>query len=393
MERVLHSSLRILERISALASTDIRKRLVCDPNCVAALYVGNDDIIGLSQSDNIPVRTIVRDYFNAFPLTKEEHLLLEEGLCENKELTQIHLLDNLCEMFGDQRFLYHKRLNPEVLKNSVVIQENHTKDFALRNKGIEVCDLTSDKQLTELSAHWSDPTDPDEEDAFSWSAFLCHPLPPSSSAVIVDRYVFTEKGYKRSAHNIINLLNTVIPKDYEGRYFVTIIFEYNQLGDKINSALNEINKIIRWHLSGRLADKRLKLNIDYIAVRQPRDCPKTEAWVNLHNLTHDRYIFTNYYLISASGSLSVSDKESRATRWQKIHYDAILSGIDNPYQNYKSIPLFEEKRYFYKLFNYIKAAPSNAYQCYHFNLKEKMVTECTEDDIQNDLISFRTYTR
>lgn len=405
MERVVHSSLTILEqRIRNLKETTRERMLmlVCDPEAIHSLYVDDVDISCLlgdsSVMDDGTVRSLITAHYRKHPLTYEQFCLREEtGSFGDEEEDRIADLNELCERFGNKRFKHGRIQDSKALNNGFVIQETRTQDFELRNKGIVVCDLSSDDAIIELTANWDDPSDPDDEDAFSWQSFLCHPLPPSNSAIIVDRYLFQSseeypKAYKWGVNNVVDLLRKIIPNSFNGDYYVTLIFEQDQLGDGIENALNDINYLIRKNLSERLENKQFRLMISFVAVKKPPKGkgPKTEAWKSLHNLIHDRTICTNYYVIDASGTLNVSGKEERASRWQKVQYHAILNGVDNDWQKLKSIPLITERKYLFKLFSFIKAAPSYTYQCYAYDFKEKRVVKCSENRIKNNLISFQT---
>lgn len=401
MERDIHSSLSILERIRSLSIADWRRRLVCDPDSIHSLFVDDVDISSLfcdnPTTNDGTVRALIVEYNRLHPATEEESRLRDEGIFQNETERQIATLDCLCEMFGNLRFRHGRIQDYRALSNGFILLETRTKDYKLRDKGIAVCDLSSDKDFLEFTANWDDSSDPDDERAFSWQSFLCHPLPPSNSAIIVDRYLFQSRKTNKNAYiwgvnNVVDLLKKIIPDCFKGNYYVTILFEQNQLGDGIETILNDINHLIRRNLSERLSANQFRLIISFVAVRDPKGetNAKIKAWKDLHNLIHDRSVFTNYYVIDASGSLNVSGKDERASRWQKVQYKAILSGVDNPYQKPNSIPIITEKKFLYKLFSSIKAAPSEAYQCYAYNFKEKRVTQCLEQSIENNLISFRS---
>lgn len=404
MERALYSPLWVLERIRSFPASDWRKQLVCDPHTINVVSIGKHDLSRLLQLDESieegTVRSIVRKFYNEYRPSREEMLLLEEGFCEKDELKIIQSLDSLCEMFGDERLKFCRNPQPEAYLNGIILQDEETDMINMKNKGMLVCDIDSDPDLTQLTDEWHDLSDPDDDTPFSWESFLCQPLPPSNSALIIDRYLFqvkegknggVKKGYYAGINNVVDLLKTIIPEDFEGQYFVTLVFEYNQLGNCILDALNEINFKIRQNLQERIARRTFKLTLNYIAIKDPKnqESAKLSAWKNLHNLFHDRDVYTNYYWIFATGAINISAKDKHASRWQKVFYEAILHGANNPRQKLSSIPLYIEAKSLNKFYSFIKAAPSDSYQCFTYNYEDKKVNYCEEQFVRNNLFSLR----
>lgn len=404
MERALYSSLRVLDRIRSFPASDWRKQLVCDPDTINVISIGKHELSRLLQLDESieegTVRSIVRKYYNTCHPSKDEMLLLEDGIYENEELMIIHTLDSLCEMFGDERLKYCQNPQPEAYINGIILQDEETDLIDLKKKGILVYDVDAGPDLALLTDEWKDLSDPDDNAPFSWDSFLCHPLPPSNSALIIDRYLFqvkegkngdVKKWYYAGINNVVDLLKVIIPNDFEGQYFVTLVFEYNQLGDHILDALNEINYRIRQNLKERMAIHKSKLTLSYIAIKDPKnqESAKLDAWKNLHNLFHDRDVYTNYYWVFATGALNVSAKDKHASRWQKVFYEAILHGVNNPRQKLSSIPLYIEAKSINKFYSFIKAAPFDSYQCFIYNNDDKRVNCCEEQFIRNNLFSLR----
>ena len=401
MERSLHFSLNVLRGILHLGSTDWRKWIITSyPNTIVAVYVDTNDIRaflnGQTIDDEGTITSIVKKYYKP---TREQWDILEAGRrCEDDVINNLHDLKQLVESIGSDRFLYVKDIKPQLFYNSVFVREKCDEYSLLRNKGIAVCSLNSNTGLQELIASWFDSSDPEGKEDFCWSSFLRNPLPPSNSAVIVDRYLFGRGRNSYSINNISDLLKAIIPNSFEGHYFVTCLFEADQVGDDIEKSLNYVNKGIRENLFSLLGGK-LKLHVNFIAVKKAperkkgeEEDPKIEAWQNLDYLIHDRCVFTNYYWISATGAIKVSGSNGRAYRWQIIDYKAILTGIDNAFQKKQSLPLFIEGKFFYKLFSFIKAAPSYSYKCYSYNYDEKRITECVNKElsIKNNLVSFKS---
>lgn len=400
MDRSLHFSLSVLEQFHH--SKDWRRGIISSyPEVITAVYVDTKDISSLLNGNAIDdegtINSVIKTYYKP---TKEQAQILEDGgKCDDELLNRLHELYMLRECIGKERFLYINNINPHLFYNSVFFRDSRDEYYSLRKKGIEVCNINSEMGLDELTANWFDPSDPQGEDDFSWSSFLCHPLPPSNSAVIADRYLFDSGRNNYSINNLSDLLKAIIPDSYEGQYNVTCLFETESIGDDIEKSLHYINKGVRRNLTSLLEGNKLKLNMNFIAVdKAPKkkkgdnDDPKLSAWQNLDYLIHDRCVYTNYYLITASGDVKVSGSYGHAYRWQVIEYKAFLNGIDNRFQNPRSIPLIIEEKFFYKLFSFIKAAPSDHYRCYSYNYDERRIAESPNKElsIKNNLVSFKS---
>ena len=198
MDRSLHFSLSVLKKIRHLPSSDWRKWIITScPKSISSIYIDTKELVSILNgqiiNDEGTILSVIKKYYRP---TKEQYSILTNGgKCDDEILNGLHDLYELCECIGSDRFLYTKDVDPRLYYNSAFIRNTREDSYyQLRNKGIEVCDINSELGIKELTANWFEPSDPEGEENYNWSHFLRHPLPPSNSVVIVDRYLFGSGG-------------------------------------------------------------------------------------------------------------------------------------------------------------------------------------------------------
>lgn len=266
----------------------------------------------------------------------------------------------------------------------------------LNKNGIEYIDDIEDKWVSSLRDHWYEDTD--SSSLFSWKDFLRKGLPTSNSVVIIDRYIFA-KSYNGSK-NVEAILDAIIPENFARTYYVSIIYEYGAaewrndrdikgVKARDEEEIDSINKRIRFAFNKR----GINVNIEFIAVVKPKEnCYKIvddSGWRNLHNATHDRKILTGFFQVMATHALAAANSNTnKATSFQRITYESLLSDVDNPKQQRKYVPFFAIRRQLDYLYDCLISAPPKSYHCYRFDRGKFGIAECGLNTLRNPLLRF-----
>lgn len=407
MERSIYCSTDLLRRSLGLDSTDWRKIVLKKLN---AIYINSIDIKrqlpngSFNELDSID--RILDLSYQENTLTETEAIELDEGISEDPTLDFQRDLEDLRESFGERMLHIGEAPSDDEIIHGAICEEMITNPEEYLGRGIAIINPNKDPEISSYHDHLYDTTDPNE--SFSWSSFLCKPLPPSNSLVIIDRYLFETKKenikkFYWGAKNLVDLLKTTVPKSPVDTYPVVVIFEFDQLVGNpewknyisIKECLSLINSFIYRQIKDFSPKMAEKVRLSYIGIKDPKkgSSDKINAWRNLHNHIHDRFVISSYYWISASGGLSVStggsDDNSNASRWQNVHYMEFLYGAGHPYQKLTALPLFKIMEYLNKLSELFEAAPSESYVGFFFN-KSKKEFVTIEDDfhLRTPLLTF-----
>lgn len=411
MIRSFYCPISLLERERLLDSRDWRKEIIRE---LDAVLISDDELRrrfpGIPFLEGESLDSIITNYNKNRQITSfSNYSKIQEGVgfdTEDYFLAQeeiVSQLDELREEFGD-RLQHTNAISPESFVNGATCK-SLSSEISIKEHGVFEFDDIDDLQVTALQRGWYEDPDPNiENNNFSWKEFLCNPLPPSNSVVITDRYILQAKEYdsqlylKDGVKQIAEILNCIIPCDFKDIYYVTIVFEHNQLSGntkwKNPKPITECLKEISINIYNELSYKNIQIN--YVAIIDPKSVkwhPKKNEWKSLHNHSHDRRVITNYYWILATGALSVSEqleesKEEKAARFQHVELYTLFRGTENRDQKIASIPFFKINDFLKELTLFIKTAPPAAYMCYTFNSKLKQIKKGDERLIANNLLSF-----
>ena len=388
MIRSLYCSFDTIQKVQSLDASDWRKTIL---HKLDSVFISSSELIEkisrIKLNDHITLEEVINEAQSLFPLSEEEAIVQDDGAFIDDEYEFIEYLEELLESFDDGIISFVQCATPELCECGAICEDVIEDKAFFNNKGIATLDINSDPEVQRFQDHLYDTTNPDE--CFSWRSFLAKPLPPSNSAVIIDRYLFITKEkntqfFYWGAKNVVDILKAIIPPVISDTFPVAILFEYNQLVGNpmwpkyipIKDCLRRINSFIYNKLKEYNPSAADKVRISYIGIKDPKkltECNKIDAWKALHNHIHDRLICSNYYWISATGALSASDgtEEESASRWQNVHYLEVLHGAGHPYQKLTALPLFKTMEYLNKLSDCFKAAPSDSYVGYFYNRSKK----------------------
>lgn len=250
MGRPLHCSINHLCRLREYSYDDWRvvyvknhiNQILCDDSDVKSLFPGQvsvdstdllliDYLKQIQSSCNINQATYS---FEAFYAEDEVGYELEDKLAPKDEIKAVLKdLQEIAEFCGAGKIKIVSKLNPEDLINGATSSSSLTPEKIddFYNHGVYVINA-GDEELEDLQRGWYDNPKPDKQNPYSWSEFLCRPLPTSNSALLADRYLFQNGSEIECAKQVSTLLNGIIPKHFQGDYHVTILFEVDQLYDK-----------------------------------------------------------------------------------------------------------------------------------------------------------------
>lgn len=360
------------------------------------------------------------------------------------ETTVLNDLEEILSLCGTAHLEIVSSIPTEQLANGAICisadSGSNIDPTSYTKQGVYVIDLDNDKDLHSLQRGWYDDPIPDPKVPYSWNAFLSKTLPTSNATLITDRYVFQCNKEETASAELSTLLNRIIPDSFKGTYYVTVLFELDQLyKEQIRQELiatqkalketrddkNKAKKEGRWkdykikekeekgiirrreEIKTKISDyiaqvlariskciidtlKYKDVRLDFIAVKSPQkhnypenyigDFASTIAkWNNLHHLTHDRLIMTNFYWISATGAIAVNTEDYNThtilARRQHIAFYTLFYGINNSDQKREYIPIKAMDQYLNDMFTLVGNAPSFAYTCYRFYNSESSIKE------------------
>lgn len=186
---------------------------------------------------------------------------------------------------------------------------------------------------------------------FSWDSFfrpdVLNKVIPSNALILVDRYMFSD-SFKNGVQNLMNILDSVLPADMNGTYQVLLITDNDaalkdgSIND-IDTAVSEIQCVIP------SLERSYAIDLEILMVKTLgpstgyKRTPREKALRDFYGETHDRHIFSNYFIVSADHALSAVKESNKgnliATYKQTIKFETLYAGIDNKYQDLKSLPL------------------------------------------------------
>lgn len=223
--------------------------------------------------------------------------------------------------------------------NDIYFIDRKTKeDYLKQNPGVQVFTEESES-VTPLTVDWV--KSPDRDEMFSWRKFFAayeeHFKKPlcSNSIILVDRYIL--KKFESGLYNIKDMLDAILPASMHGEYHILIVTDDSQVMTSkkvsIEDAVKRIQKLDKW------LNRPYPLIIEVFMIRplgeKREELTKAEvALRDIYAKTHDRHVYSNYFIVSASKSLRAVkmnlDKEPVSSEDQDITFKSIYNGINNP---------------------------------------------------------------
>lgn len=168
-----------------------------------------------------------------------------------------------------------------------------------------------------------DTTDSDKEK--SWEALLGDLAIPSNSLVIVDRYLFSSnpgETIEDSFTNLIQILNRLLPQSMaSGVLDVSIIFDFDSINFKKDKKPDG-TEIDMPYLAKRINKLKKEVNRPYAynisLISINANCLN-------YDKTHNRKIFSNYYIIRAEHKIKAYNEKKRALCDQELTFSYIFS--------------------------------------------------------------------
>lgn len=291
-------------------------------------------------------------------------------------LNQLYRLQQLAD-FQEGYHVYLKKSNiinmddivsnpTEVHKDPCAIYilniDKETAEKIQREYGV-ICQSTDnldDSILTEgfidMSPHYGDRD-------YGWERVLkMHKKYPSNAVIINDRNLFSNEtldsesgkpGNRLGIENLYEILNAIIPKKFCGDYQVFLCFDKSSLNSNVTEdyICKQIQSLIK-----RL--KRRGTIVIEVLVLHGDSSPK-------YNLTHNRRVLTNYFILTAEHMLKAFDNTKSISTQHITGYKLFNFGLYD--DNDAPVKLHQDMiRDFKALYNYYIDHPDNEYYTYYF---------------------------
>ena len=192
MIRSLYCSFDTIQKVQSLDASDWRKTIL---HKLDSVFISSSELIEkisrIKLNDHITLEEVINEAQSLFPLSEEEAIVQDDGAFIDDEYEFIEYLEELLESFDDGIISFVQCATPELCECGAICEDVIEDKAFFNNKGIATLDINSDPEVQRFQDHLYDTTNPDE--CFSWRSFLAKPLPPSNSAVIIDRYLFITK--------------------------------------------------------------------------------------------------------------------------------------------------------------------------------------------------------
>lgn len=201
--------------------------------------------------------------------------------------------------------------------------------------------------IRSLKRHWKYETIAGER--YSWKQFMSKfhegSVPPSNSLIIIDRYLFSFNpdflaDWRNGVRNLHELLDQLLPKEFNDCYHVLIVFDENTISRGAN--MQDIASACQY-VKNVLA-RSFPIVIELLSIDK-----NSEGFIYAE--THDRRIVSNYYIIRCSHGFSafvpeesqmsvlIPHGETYAAFSQTIEFESIYAGIDDEDQDVSSLPV------------------------------------------------------
>lgn len=236
------------------------------------------------------------------------------------------------------------------------------------------------------SRGWNIDTSDDDKEK-TWDFFFKGVNRNCTSAIIMDRYLFSSAWDKKnddpdddiedSYYNLEAIIDNIVPFDLQDNQFTLSIFYSHQ--EIKNSGKNQRNIPTFEDIVSRINDikntlyRPFKYDIEVISLDS--DCA-------YYNDTHDRFIFTNYYIAEASHMLKAYKTNPQISICkQNLSFNYIYSVGLHP-DDKSSIPLKTLERIVKSLVNLLKTNNTNSIK-YALN---GVVSTYHKGDVHNKLL-------
>lgn len=251
-----------------------------------------------------------------------------------------------------------------------------------------VCCFSTQQITTPYLANrgWNIDTS-DEDKEKTWDFFFKGVNRNCTSAVIMDRYLFCsswDKGnddpddnIEDSYYNLETIIDNIVPFDLQDNQFTLTIFYSHQ--EIKNSGKRQWKIPTFEEVVSRIDD--IKKNV-YRSFKYDIEVISLDSDCAYYNDTHDRFIFTNYYIAEASHMLKAYKANPQISICkQNLSFNYIYSVGLHP-NDKSSIPLKTIERIVRSLVNLLKTSNTNSVK-YALN---GVVSTYHKDNVRNKLL-------
>ena len=225
------------------------------------------------------------------------------------------------------------------------VDRNIKKKYLSCNSGV----LVNSQKLAPtipLKAEWS--ISPKGGECFSWgNVFRSDVLNrqiPSNALVLVDRYMFAKMG--EGIQNLADIMESILPATLNGDYHILIISDHTTIKED-KKPLSPEEAATRLQCIVPSLNRPYDIVFEIIMVeRIPKKdlmTPEESAQLSFYDDTHNRRIFSNYFIVSAEHGMNAVRTSKKgisvATYEQNIKFESIYAGVDNKFQDLNFLPI------------------------------------------------------
>lgn len=182
-------------------------------------------------------------------------------------------------------------------------------------------------------------------------------LLPSNSLILVDRYLFasgTGENLDDAYENILDIMDAFMPINFDDEYHVCIIFNMDTVKDcDVKSLLKsdkseDFTEDERQKAFEKLSTRINKLKNEYVKKHKYNVSIELLSCDNRDKIsydkTHDRYIISNYYFITATWKLKAFREEKALKNQTFTALSLYAKGIGKPVERQSDIPKCNHSR-------------------------------------------------
>ena len=226
--------------------------------------------------------------------------------------TSIEVDNELCEEIKEDKSKVLELINP-----AYILDYTEEEAKAIENKyGVIFLSTANTPRPVFAKRGWDIDTS-DINKPNTWEFFLQSNKVIFNSLIIVDRYFFssqTGESLEDSLFNLRAILNALLPKNNMYKFTVSIIFDETKSDYAMPELATKVNKVKK-SIIGRTPFSMELISID-------SNCYRYED-------THDRFIISNYFVISATHKIKAFTANKESLCDQKLYFDYLFSkGIE-----------------------------------------------------------------